>query len=264
MNGYFDIGGITPTKYFFSIAIVLGLLFAMTSVEQDRPVVLVFTQWQLQTVVPMALLIGAHMLLLNSHWFAGMNPWFALSISGICGASLFAPIALTIDFLLHPLSQDASLASELLDEWVSVTPPVAICWVALNAPWVLGYRLEKSLVPEDLAEHTDSPPAGQPEFMSLLPPEKQGKLLFIKSELHYLKVVTECGSALILYNLSDAVAQLSTESGLSVHRSYWVALDAVDELIRQGRQGELKLSNGQTVPVSRNRLNEVPRRLSER
>lgn len=99
--------------------------------------------------------------------------------------------------------------------------------------------------------------------MSLLPPERQGKILFLKSELHYLKVVTELGSTLILYNLGDAIAQLTAESGLSVHRSYWVALDAVDELVRKGRQGELRLSNGQSVPVSRNRLNEVTKRLAQ-
>ena len=263
MNGHFDIGSITPTKYFFSIAIVLGLLFAMTSVEQDKSTLLVFTQWQLQTLVPMALLVGAHMLLLNGRWFAGLNPWLALLISGICGASLFAPIALVIDFLLEPLAQDASYMSELFDEWTSVTPPVALCWIALNAPWVLGYRLEKSRVPLQKSELTASLPDQEPDFMSLLPPERQGKLLFLKSELHYLKVVTERGSALILYNLADAIAQLTAESGLSVHRSYWVALDAVDELVRQGRQGELKLSNGQSVPVSRNRLNEVSKRLAE-
>ena len=53
MNGHFDIGSVTPTKYFFSIAILLGLLFAMTSVDQDKAPLLVFLQWQLQTVLPM-------------------------------------------------------------------------------------------------------------------------------------------------------------------------------------------------------------------
>ena len=100
--------------------------------------------------------------------------------------------------------------------------------------------------------------------MSLLSPEKQGKLLLLKSELHYLKVVTDQGSGLILYNLADAVAQLPERSGLLVHRSYWVAFDAVDELIRRGRQGELRLKNGQMVPVSRSKLNEVSRQLIDR
>ena len=263
MNGHFDIGGITPAKYFFSIAILLGLLFAMTSVDQDRSAWLVFAQWQLQTVVPIAILIGVHILLLNAHWFVNLNPWLALLISGICGASLFAPIALAIDLSLEPLALNAGYTNELFDEWISVVPPVAICWLALNAPWVLGYRLEKSRVAEETTDLTGHLPEQEPDFMSLLPPEKQGKLLFLKSELHYLRVVTERGSALILYNLGDAIAQLAPETGLAVHRSYWVAVDAVDELVRLGRQGELKLCDGQTVPVSRNRLNEVSKRLAD-
>ncbi len=261
MNGHFDIGGITPSKYFFSIAIVLGLLFAMTSVDQGKAPLLVFLQWQLQTVVPMALLVSAHMLFLKSVRFAGLSPWLALSISGLVGASLFAPIALAIDFWLEPQAQFTSYTGELFNEWISVTPPVAICWIALNVPWLLGYRLEKSISADMQTELTDNASDLEPEFLSLLPPEKRGKLLFLKSELHYLQVVTDQGSGLILYNLGDAIAQLPAESGLSVHRSYWVAQDAVDELIRQGRQGLLKLSNGQTVPVSRNKLNLVSARL---
>ena len=42
-----------------------------------------------------------------------------------------------------------------------------------------------------------------------------------------------------------------------VHRSYWVAFDAIEEFRRQGRQGELVLKNGERVPVSRARLASV-------
>lgn len=261
MNGHFDIGAITPTKYFFSIAIVLGLLFAMISVDQDKAPLLVFLQWQLQTLLPMALLVGAHMLFLKSHRFADLNPWLAISVSGLIGASLFAPIALAIDFWLEPQAQVASYSAELFDEWISVTPPVTICWVALNVPWLLGYRFDKASSADGPIEVIDNPPVQEPDFILLLPPEKRGRLLYLKSELHYLQVVTDQGSSLILYNLGDAIAQLPATIGLSVHRSYWVALEAIEALTRQGRQGVLKLSNGQTVPVSRNQLNAVSTRL---
>ena len=257
MNGHFNIGAITPTKYFFSIAIILGLLFAMTSVDQEKPTALVFLQWQLQTVVPMALLIVAHMLLMGIRRFSDLNPWLALIISGVIGATLFAPVALLIDLWLETASP-VSFIGELLDEWGSVVLPVTICWLALNAPWLLGYRLEKNALPEKDAseknQNTLLPSSFQPDFMLLVPPEKRGRVILLKSELHYLQVVTEKGSALILYNLGDAVDQLPRESGILVHRSYWVALDAIDDLVKRGRQGELKLHDGQRVPVSRNRL----------
>ena len=259
MNGQFDIGAISPTKYFFSIAVVLGLLFAMISTDQDRHIALIFLQWQLQAVVPMALMIGTHRLLLNSGLFAALNPWLGLAISGVIGATLFSPVALGIDFWLDG-AVPGSLAAELFDEWLSVAPPVTLCWLALNAPWQLGYRLEKSPGPGGAENAGADAPAA--EFIAQLPPDKRGKILLLKSELHYLQVVTEHGSALILYNLGDAAAQMPPALGMIVHRSYWVAFDAIEAFTRRGRQGELRLVNGERVPVSRNRLAEVERSLS--
>ena len=261
MNGQLDIGGIRPTHYFFSIAIVLGLLFALVSADQDRSGILQFAQWQLQTLVPMALLIASHTLLLQVPRFASLNPWLALCISGVIGATLFAPFALGIDLWIEPLPDSANLLAEFANEWGSVVPPVAIAWVALNAPWQLGYRLEK---PRAKA-HADGPEPRTletPEFFEMIAPEKRGRILFLKSELHYLQVCTTTGNSLILYNLGDAIAQLPAQQGIAVHRSYWVAFDAIEKLTRQGRQGEIELRDGQLLPVSRNRLREVEQRLA--
>ena len=259
MNGQFEIGGISPTKYFFSIAVVLGLLFAMISTDQDRHFALVFLQWQLQAVVPMALMIGAHRLLFNSGLFAALNPWLGLAISGLTGATLFSPVALGIDCWLDG-APCGNLAAELVDEWLNVVPPVTICWLALNAPWQLGYRLEKSQESGPNGDTGADLPAA--EFVAQLPPDQRGRILLLKSELHYLQVVTENGSALILYNLSDAAAQLPATLGMTVHRSYWVAFDAIESFTRRGRQGELRLVNGERVPVSRNRVAEVEQSLA--
>jgi len=263
MNGHFEIGGVTPRRYFFSIAIVLGLLFALISGDQDKSPIVTLVQWQLQTLLPMALLIGTHIVLLNNARFAGLNAWLALTISGVVGASMFAPLALMIDFWLEP-GVEVTFLEELQDEWLSVTPPVVICWLALNTPWLLGYRIEKSADMDSQAGKEGHFADDRVEFMTLLPPDKQGRLLLLKSELHYLQVVTDQGSALILYNLGDAIAQLPATQGLMVHRSYWVAYDAIDELVRRGRQGELKLCDGQSVPVSRNRLQAVTNSLAGR
>ena len=259
MNGQIEIGGVTPTRYFFSIAVVLGLLFAMTSGDQGHPAWLVGLQWQLQTLVPMALLIGAHMLLLRSARFAAMNRWFTLALSGVVGGSLFAPVALAIDIWLDPSIGPQHFGAELPAEWLAVVPPVTLCWLALNAPWQLGYRLQKPGAAE--ASVAETVAVKMPEFIDLLPPERRGRVLMLKSELHYLQVVTEHGSGLILYNLGDAVEQLETVPGMLVHRSYWVAFDAIEQLVRKGRQGELRLRDGNRVPVSRNRLAELSRRI---
>ena len=268
------------TRFIFSTVnrfFRLRLKRARTYEDRDRvmalfaPTALSFVQWQLQTVLPMALLIASHVLLSNLSWFVGLNAWWALSISGFVGATLFAPLALLIDLWLESTQSD-DLLGELAEEWMSVVPPVAICWLALNAPWVLGFRLEKHDHP-DLARQSEERSPAPPDrdngpepagFMAMLPPEIQGRLILLKSELHYLRVVTENGSSLILYNLADAIAQLPADSGLSVHRSYWIAFDAVGSLTRRGRQGLLRLCDGSEVPVSRSRLASVSRRLEER
>lgn len=263
MNGQFDIGGVTPSRYFFSIAFVLGLLFALTSGEQQRPFALILLQWQLQTLLPMALLVGAHMLLLRHAGFATLNPWVALAISGLLGASLFAPVALAVEFWLEQGAPASPGWRDLANEWLGVAPPVIMAWLALNAPWQLGYRLEKSPDREAQEPKSESIEA-LPEFIQLLPQPCRGKTLLIKSELHYLKVVTERGNGLVLYNMVDAVAALPAESGIQVHRSYWVAFDAIDTLQRQGRQGELILRDGERVPVSRQRYQQVRDALNAR
>ena len=257
MNGQFAIGGLTPARYFFTIAVVLGLLFAMISNEPEIPAALVFVQWQLQTLVPMALLVGSHIGLLRLRAFSGLNPWFALLLSGVVGASLFAPVALAIDLWLEapPVTEDPW--AELADEWRSVTPPVTLCWIALNAPWQLGYRLQRAEAAADGKGFASGDTVEAADFMRLVADEQRGRLLYLKSELHYLQVVTDRGSSLILYNLADAVDQLPASAGLQVHRSYWVARDAIEKFEKRGRQGELLLRGGHRVPVSRQRVAEV-------
>lgn len=258
MNGQFDIGGITPTRYFFSIAVVLGILFAMVSTDQDKSTAQMLLQWQMQTIIPMALLIATHMALLRASVFNNLCPWLALSLSGLIGATLFTPVALAIDLWIETDTGPTILIlDELFQEWIGVTPPVAISWVALNAPWVLGYRLEKTGTPSIDVSPEQDPIIVNHGFMKLIDPLKQGRLLYLKSELHYLQVVTSKGSSLILYNLSDAIEQLPETLGIPVHRSFWVALNAISEFKKRGRQGELILVDGTSIPVSRNRLKQV-------
>lgn len=55
----------------------------------------------------------------------------------------------------------------------------------------------------------------------------------------------------MLYNLSDAIAELPADLGIQTHRSYWVAQKAAYEVISSGRQGRIKIVNNDIVPISR-------------
>lgn len=94
-------------------------------------------------------------------------------------------------------------------------------------------------------------------FDADIPEPIRGKLLALSSDDHYVKVYTDQGDALIHYSLSDAIAKLSPERGRQVHRSHWVATEAVARAQRQGNQWLLVLTNGLEVPVSRSRAQDL-------
>jgi hypothetical protein len=129
--------------------------------------------------------------------------------------------------------------------------PVAI-WVAANLAFMrVTGRARYGYAPPQSGE-VESPAVtapGEPEFMARVRPGVRGKLVALKAELHYLRVVTEFGEDLIHCRFSDAIAQAGP-LGLQVHRSWWVAHDAIAER-RGGDAPRLILRNGLTVPVSR-------------
>ena len=94
-------------------------------------------------------------------------------------------------------------------------------------------------------------------FLARIPAKLGTKLLYLETEDHYLRVHTELGSDLILLRLSDACGELEPSFGQQVHRSYWVAKQAVAGIERDGRKLSLRLSNGAVIPVSRTYLSTL-------
>lgn len=89
------------------------------------------------------------------------------------------------------------------------------------------------------------------EFMAQLPVDKRGRLLCLEMSDHYLKVHTDKGHHLILMRFKDAIKMLENYDGLQVHRSWWVATDAIAKVVKDNRKVNLLLSNEQLVPVSK-------------
>jgi len=112
----------------------------------------------------------------------------------------------------------------------------------------------------------EEPPADsnvkEPEFLQDIPDDKRGRLIAIQAQEHYLNIATDKGTALVHYSFGRAVDELAGfVEGVRVHRSFWVALAAVSELVRDGRAYRIRLSNGEDVPVSRTYLNDTKRAL---
>jgi DNA-binding LytR/AlgR family response regulator len=94
--------------------------------------------------------------------------------------------------------------------------------------------------------------AAPPKFLERLPLKLRGcDLWAVEAEDHYLRLHTSKGQDLILLRLADAIAELDGIEGAQVHRSWWVARDAIAEAERGDGRATLTLKDGSQVPVSR-------------
>ncbi len=122
----------------------------------------------------------------------------------------------------------------------------------------LFYWLSRDAVapPPPPGGRSDPPVAATPagrgdDFGSRLSGRVGRDLLCLQMEDHYVRAHTTLGSELVLLPLKAAMAELDGRDGLQVHRSWWVARTAVAEVVRDGRNLRLKLTNGLEAPVAR-------------
>lgn len=111
----------------------------------------------------------------------------------------------------------------------------------------------KVIAETPLAPHAPQPGAITNRFADRLPlPMRSSKIIALEAEDHYLRVHLEGGqSTLILMRLSDAIAELPTDTGAQTHRSWWVAKDAVRSVAKADGRATLALDAPLEAPVSR-------------
>lgn len=95
-------------------------------------------------------------------------------------------------------------------------------------------------------------PEAEAAFRRRLSARRRGaRLIAIEAHDHYLKVHTDAGAELITLRFADALSELAQAHGWRVHRSWWVAADAVETVRWRRGVGEMRLVGGLTAPVSR-------------
>lgn len=145
-------------------------------------------------------------------------------------------------------------------EWYGLTIVVALpamaglLWVELGrsrmiAAW-RGRGRPDMRVPAT-ADGDDAPMAGPG---STLPDHLLATALCLQMEDHHVRVHLHGRSILHFAVLRQIVERMDSRQGLQVHRSWWVARDAVRGWQRDGRSVVLILVNGLRVPVARNRV----------
>ena len=159
---------------------------------------------------------------------------------------------------------------------VAMTPPVTLYVYALNAylldlprrPWMLpqlgGQVLVVALLIMALrglmwrrvveTRTVVAPPLPEAEraFRQRLSAKRRSaRLIALEAEDHYVRVHTDAGSELLLMRFSDALDELAQAYGYRLHRSWWVAAEAIEAVKWKRGGGEARLQGGLVAPVSR-------------
>ena len=120
---------------------------------------------------------------------------------------------------------------------------------AVAATWHRARAADAAPPPSE----TVAPPTHVPaaRLMQRLPPGVQAPLIRLQMRDHYVEVFTEVGSTTVLLRMADAICAAEGVEGLLVHRSHWVARQAIRGVTRSQGRVSLALRDGTVVPVSR-------------
>lgn len=237
-----------------------------------------------------AVMIGALLGLLGPFgtFSLGVGPRMAYWIFMIlAGKAIFRPTLIASDWLAAELGLSAwaaggiaiaigSLPMTLLVAWLFNGFDLAQALRFAGLPELFGQVLLISIlafgvyrvtfrtgavampVPQARVDPEPEPPAivqGTVSSFDARLPAGFGPLLALSSEDHYVRAHSETATALILIRLRDAMAELDPAvEGMQVHRSWWVARNAVTGHKRSDRALRLVLRNGLDVSVSRDRI----------
>ena len=177
----------------------------------------------------------------------------SLPISALLVAALFSVVYTPVVFVVTVLA-NLSGFSDLVPIWTM--------WAGTFLAAACAYAVRALLMEQD-QKAAGAPPAqepGPPRLLQRIEEERRGLLLSISVRDHYVDVRTARGQASLLMRLSDAIAETEGVDGARVHRSHWVAWQAVEGVDRRGDNLVLRLVDGAAIPVSRNHREKLEER----
>lgn len=117
--------------------------------------------------------------------------------------------------------------------------------------------MEEQTLPPKVQSGDDESEGKSNPLLDQLPVQLGSDVIALEMEDHYVRVHTPLGSELVLMRLRDAMVHLTEIEGRQVHRSWWVARLAVEDVKRDGRNIRLLLPGGLEAPVSRAQVSEL-------
>lgn len=206
--------------------------------------------WGVQVFGGLGALQTAQWLVMQVFFVFGRSPLLQLTLGAFLGAAIFAPFALALDFAFgipeDPGDLDHGVIWACVDEFLAILPPFWLVWMGLNATRVL--RLEP------LRKREESTETCWLGFWDRVPVMLGRDLVALSAELHYTRVYTTKGDALILYPFGQDVQELgSLGQGVQIHRSHWVTYAHVRAVEPRGQGAVCVTSTELRLPVSRAR-----------
>lgn len=128
---------------------------------------------------------------------------------------------------------------------------VLVVSIAVMAVRALVWRRGPRVIETRVVEVPARPEAEIAFRRRLSAKRRDARLIAVEADDHYLKVHTDAGIELITMRFADALAELSGAQGLRVHRSWWVAADAIEGVRWARGRGEARLAGALVAPVSR-------------
>jgi DNA-binding LytR/AlgR family response regulator len=178
----------------------------------------------------------------------GLARWPRLLLSAIAAAVPIGAVVVVVNALFF---RHASLG-DVLSIWLYVAV-ITVVVVVVFASLRERRQAAVAALPPAAADTAPRPPP----ILERVPLPQRGRLLALSVEDHYVDIITDKGKALVLMRLADAMRETGDVAGLQIHRSHWVATDAVAKTHRSSGRTELELKNGLRLPVSRGFLPEV-------
>lgn len=244
-----------------SIGLILGLTSIGPSASEGLGTLNTMVFWAAHVIPALGLLATSQVALAQIERFSSLPSIAQVFLSAIIASFLFAPVALIVDsFFAGQIaadSDDDGVLIQLASEMSHFFVPLVLIWALINAPSLLQLERvsaqpheERDLPNQGVTERVTANDA-EAEFWARVPGRLGRQLVALSAELHYLRVHTTNGDTLILFPFGRAVDILHDQNGMQVHRSHWIALDQVDEVVTRDGRMMCQMIGGLSVPVSR-------------
>lgn len=190
----------------------------------------------------------------------------AVLVSGIAATLIAVPGYIALDLIFSPYIQDldpdepvTSLPSQLIGEFLELSPWFMGSWILINLPVLLPVSSHELSMDDSVTvidDNTKDTIDDKHRFLSSLPGIVGKDIVAVASDLHYLNVWTVAGRTTVLGSLKDVSDELSN-LGIQVHRSHWVAHAHVSRIVGNSSSAACIMSNELRIPISRRRWKSV-------